>query len=116
MTTNYIDGASLVTIGLGIAAVFSFRAFSRQMRRLAIHIGLPQKMPRVPYEWLPLALAPFLLVGYTTTKTLATSDGTVSVTSGYGNSPTKLWLLIMLCLLIYLAKLRARLKAIEGRI
>jgi putative copper export protein len=112
--TVRIDGAALVTIGLGIAAIFSVRAFFREIKRLSIRLGLPEKLPSVRYEWLPLAVAPFLLVGYSYTRTIPAADGTAVITSGFGDSSVKLVVLVMLCGLIYLAKLRGRLKAIDG--
>lgn len=110
-----IDGASLVSIGLGIAIIFSLRGFNREIKRLCTRIGLPAKLPSVAYEWLPLALAPFLIIAFSHTNTTTTESGSVGVTSGFGNSSTKFVMLILLCVLIYVGKQRGRLKEMDER-
>jgi hypothetical protein len=110
-----IDGASLVSIGLGIAIILSVRSFSREIGRICSRIGLPAKLPKVAYEWLPLSLVPFLIVGYRYTYNTV-GNGDVTVTSGFGNSPSKIVMLVLLCVLIYVAKLRGRLKEIDAKV
>jgi len=110
-----LDGASLVAIGIGIAATFSVRSINRQVKALSERVGLPLQLPRIAYEWLPLALAPFLLVGFSRTITSPMPDGTVAVTTGFGNSHAKIWMLLLLCVLVYLAKLRTRLTEISQK-
>jgi len=109
-----IDGASLVSIGLGIAIIFSVRSFTRDIGRICSRVGLPAKLPKVPYEWLPLALVPFLIVAYQ--YSTSSDNGAVTVTSGFGNSPSKIVMLVLMCVLIYVAKLRSRLKEIDEKV
>lgn len=114
--TINLDGASLVAIGLGIAAIFSLRSVTRQFKEVSKQMGLIPRLPRVPYEWLPLALAPFLLIGFSKTITNPLSNGVITITTGFGNSPAKIWMLILLCVVIYLGKLRTRLDQIRGKL
>jgi len=114
--TINLDGASLVAIGLGIAAIFSLRTVTRQFKEVSKQMGLIPRLPRVPYEWLPLALAPFLLIGYSNTITNPLSNGVITITTGFGHSPAKIWMLILLCVVIYLGKLRTRLDQIRGKL
>ena len=116
--TINLDGASLVAIGLGIAAIFSLRTVTRQFKEVSKQMGLIPRLPRVPYEWLPLALAPFLLIGFRFSKNITTlpSNGVITITTGFGNSPAKIWMLILLCVVIYLGKLRTRLDQIRGKL
>ncbi|MDB6022749.1 MAG: hypothetical protein JWQ04_2606 [Pedosphaera sp.] len=110
-----IDGATLVSVILAIVAISSARSFGGDVKRLSIRFGLPAALPKVPYQILPLLFILFLLIGWSGTSTPRVDGRLVVIQSGWGDSPFKFVVLILLLLLVYTAKLRKRLAEISEK-
>ena len=101
-----VDGAALATMILSIALFVLCRRLGRTLRLALARVGLPTAIS-IPsaYRWVIGLAIPFFIIGHKTTLT----DHGVTEAFGFGMSPFKLSVFLLVVLVAWLVALLQRL-------
>ena len=110
----HFTGAAFDAGILGLVALFSAWALAKDVKRLSTRFGLPDALPAVRYQILPILLLLSLPLMSSSTRQFSADGSSIKVTSGWGESECTFFVLVILVILVYLAKLRQRLKELES--
>ena len=108
-----VDGACLATIILSVVLFIVGRRVSRAVSAASRRAGLPEALSiPIPVRLVIAAAVPFFLFGWSSTS----SESSVETTFGFGVSPYKGTVILLVFLFVWLLALLQRLRALSEHI